>query len=139
MFEHAKIPKLLTYDKLIQYIASVNIGNVKDLSDLCQDDEDKDAINRAYRELDDFLPILAELDQLLKSDSYLIEFGTNQYKSLVALGADGAPFGKHDQATAWLISFLKSGDQITSKNENFLLAGGNCVEDHLCMKRYAKN
>ena len=109
---------------------------------MCQDDEDKDVINGAYRELDGFLPILAELyielDQLLKSDSYLIKFGTGQYKFFVALGADGAPFGKHDEATAWLVSFLNSGDRITSQNENFLLAGGNCDEDHLCMKRYAK-
>lgn len=142
VFEHATIPKILTYDKLTKYIASVNVGNIKDLSDLCQDDDDGDVINGAYRELDDFLPILAELyielDQLMQNDSYLMKFGTDQYKFLVALGADGAPFGKHDEATAWLVSFINSGDRITSQNENFLLAGANCVEDHLCMKVYAR-
>ena len=41
-------------------------------------------------------------------------------------------------STAWLVSFINSGDRITSQNENFLLAGANCVEDHLCMKVYAR-
>ena len=31
IFEHATIPKILTYDKLTKYIASVNVGNIKDL------------------------------------------------------------------------------------------------------------
>ena len=54
IFENATIPKILTYDKLTKYIASVNVGNIKGLSDLCQDDDDGDVINGAYRELDDF-------------------------------------------------------------------------------------
>lgn len=137
--EDLKIPKLLTYTKLIKYITSVNVGNVKQLSELCDVDE---KVNGAYRELDDFLPILAELyiefDKVLGSNSYLMNFGYDYYKFLVAIGADGAPFGKHDEATAWLVSFLNSGDRITSQNENFLLAGANCAEDHICMKRYCR-
>ena len=98
-------------------------------------------VNGAYRELDEFLLILAELyieiDQLMKNNSYLMKFGSEEYTFFVAIGADGAPFGKHDEATAWLLSFLNSGDRITSQNENFLIAGANCAEDHICMKRYA--
>ena len=32
-----KILKLLTYDKLIKYTSSINIGNVKSLTDFCYD------------------------------------------------------------------------------------------------------
>ena len=73
---------------------------------------------------------------MLGSNSYLMNFGYDHYKFLVSIGADGAPFGKHDEATAWLVFFLNSGDMITSQNESFLLAGANCAEDHICMKRY---
>ena len=83
------------------------------MSDLCQDDDDGDAINGAYGELDDFLSILAELyielDQLMQNDSYLMKFGTDQYKFLVALGADGAPIGKRDEATGSLPRSLFAG------------------------------
>ena len=89
--EDLKIPKLLTYTKLIKYITSVNVGNVKQLSELCDVVEQ---VNGAYRELDDFLPILAELyielDKVLGSNSYLMNFGYDYYKFLVAIGADGA-------------------------------------------------
>ncbi len=142
-FENITIPKLLPYDKLVKYIESVHVGVVKSFSDFCQaqDIDDCDPVNGAYRELDEFLLILAELyieiDQSMGNNSYLMKFSCEKYKFLVAIGADGAPFGKHDEATAWLLSFLNSGDRITSQNENFLIAGANCAEDHICMKRYA--
>ena len=138
------IPKLLPYDKLVKYINSVHVGSVKSFSDFCKDQnvDHCDPVNGAYRELDEFLLVLAELyiemDQFIGNNSYLIKFSSEgEYKFYVAIGADGAPFGKHDEATAWLLSFLNSGDRITSENENFVLAGANCAEDHICMKRYA--
>ena len=71
-----RIPKLLPYAKLIKYINSLNIGNVKQLSNFCVSGE---KVNGAYRELHEFLPILAELyieiDHLLGCDSYIIKFG----------------------------------------------------------------
>ncbi|XP_028416686.1 uncharacterized protein LOC114540874 [Dendronephthya gigantea] len=137
--QDVRIPKLLPYAKLIKYINSVNVGNVKQLNDFCDSNE---KVNGAYRELHEFLPILAELyieiHKLLGCNSYLMKFGYEHYHFLVSIGADGAPFGKHDEATAWLVSFLNSGDRITSQNENFLFAGVNCAEDHVCMKRFAK-
>lgn len=57
---------------------------------------------------------------------------------LVVVGADRAPFGKDDEATAWLISFLNVGQQITSEKENFIIAGANCGESHISMIRFAK-
>lgn len=123
ILDNIRMPKLLTYDKLIKYIFFINIGNVKSLKDFCYDvGIDDEEVNGAYRELDDFLPILADLfitiDQQLGCNSYLLRFGAEHYKFCVAIGADGAPFGKHDEATAWLLSFINSGDRITSQNEN---------------------
>ena len=60
------------------------------------------------------------------------------YHFRIAIGADGAPFGKDDEATAWLLSFLNVGKHIQSQNDNFLISGANCSESHIGMKRYAK-
>ena len=109
-FEDITIPKLLPYDKLVKYINSVHVGSVKSFSDFCkaQSVDDCDPVNGAYRELDEFLLVLAELyieiDQLMRNNSYLMNFGfEGKYKFYVAIGADGAPFGKNDEATAWLL------------------------------------
>ena len=48
----------------------------------------------------------------------------------MAIGGDGAPFGKWDQAMSWQISFLNVGPRVASPNDNFLLFGANCKEDH---------
>ena len=61
-------------------------------------------------------------------------FNEAPYQFKVAIGADGAPFGKDDEATAWLLSFINVGERIASHNENFLLAGANCSESHVVMK-----
>ena len=47
--------------------------------------------------------------------------------------ADGAPFGKDDQACAFLLSFLNTGARVASNMENFLLLGANCSETHPAM------
>ena len=39
-------------------------------------------------------------------DPFVMHFGSEKYHFRVAVGADGTPFGKDDEATAWLISFL---------------------------------
>jgi hypothetical protein len=46
-------------------------------------------------------------------------------KFYVALGGDGAPFGKYDTACAWLVSILNLGKGIVSSNNNYLLFGAN--------------
>ena len=56
----------------------------------------------------------------------------------VAIGADGAPFGKHDEATAWLVSVINTSKQVASSHNNFLLCGANCSEAHPSMQRYCK-
>ena len=54
----------------------------------------------------------------------------------VAIGVDGAPFGKDDQAVAWLVSFLNCRTRVCSPAENFLLFGANCSEDCEPVRRY---
>ena len=56
----------------------------------------------------------------------------------VAVGADGAPFGKDDTATAYLISILNLLNRVQSCNDNHLLMGANCAEDIPLMKHYTK-
>ena len=73
-----------------------------------------------------------------QSDPFLMHFGSEKYHFRVAVGADGTPFGKDDEATAWLISFINVGQQISSEKENFIIAGANCGESHISMVRFAK-
>ena len=42
----------------------------------------------------------------------------------VAVGADGAPFGKDDTGTAYLVSFLNLSQRVQSCNDNHLILGG---------------
>lgn len=66
-------------------------------------------------------------------------FNGNKGKFLVALGADGAPFGKDETATAFEVSFLNILDGIQSCNNVFLLMGANCEETHPLMFEYTKH
>ena len=63
-------------------------------------------------------------------------FGKQEGTFKVAIGGDGAPFGKDDQALAWLVSFLNVGQRVCSSAENFLLIGANCSEDCEPVRRY---
>jgi hypothetical protein len=54
----------------------------------------------------------------------------------IALGGDGAPFGKDDTACSWLVRILNIGHHILSRNENFLLFGANCSENCLPVRRF---
>jgi len=105
--------------------------------------DESEHVNGAYRELTDLLLELADLfifiDESLGENSHLMHFGEERYHFRVTCGANGAPFGKDDEATVWLLSFINSGTYITSEKENFLLAGANCSENHIVMKRFAKN
>ena len=78
------------------------------------------------------------VDQKLGSEEFFKHFSSPPYHFRIAIGADGAPFGKDDEATAWLLSFLNVGKHIQSQNDNFLLCGANCSESHTGMKRFAK-
>jgi hypothetical protein len=139
----ANLPKLLPYDKLIKYIKSIDIGNLKDVKEeLCADLEDDLKVEGAYRELEEFLKELGsmyiQIDQQLGEESTFMHFGSEPYYFRVAIGADGAPVGKDEEATGWLISFLNVGAQIASERECLLIAGANCSETHISMVRYCE-
>lgn len=57
----------------------------------------------------------------------------------VPIGADGAPFGKNDSATAFLISNLNLLYGVASCNNNFVLMGSNCPETHPVMYSYVEH
>ena len=52
--------------------------------------------------------------------------------------ADGAPFGKND-IHAYLVSFLNLLNRVQSCEDNNLLLGVNCEEDHPLMKSYSNH
>ena len=54
----------------------------------------------------------------------------------MAIGGDGAPFGKFDQSCAWLVSFLNIGHKILSSEDNFLIFGSNCSETSPAVTKY---
>ena len=135
------IPKLLSYPKLMQFVNSINAGNVKDFSDFCNDlpVDDDNQVYGSYRDLEEMLLELGDMYVSLdKKTPFLLNFGEPFWHFRVARGSDGAPFGKDDEATAWLLSFLNVGGRIGSCNENFLLCGANCSESHPYMFKFAQ-
>ena len=54
----------------------------------------------------------------------------------IALGGDGALFGKDDSECSWLVRFLNIGQHILSRNENVFLFGANCSKNCLPVKRF---
>ena len=118
-----RLPKLLTYDKVKQYVNHTwNAATVHDFSELYEDLDESQKVNGAYRELTDILLELADLfisiDETFGEKSHILHFSDDKYHFDVACGADG-------------------GSHITSEKENFLLAGANCSENHIVMQRFA--
>ncbi len=143
--EGISTPKLVYYDKLIAFIKSVNLDNIQEFAGIfCKADENKfeEPINGSYRDFCSYITVLAELyilvDQALGAESFFQHFGSLPYHFRIAIGVDGAPFGKDDEATAWLVSFLNVGQHIQSEKDSFLICGANCSENHACMQQYAK-
>ena len=70
--------------------------------------------------------------------NFLIWFGKDKGNFLVTIRADGAPFGKSNEACVWLVSFLNVTERVSSTYDNFQICGANCVEDHPSMIEYGK-
>ena len=130
------IPKLAPYHKLMSYIKSIDIGKLYSVREtLCEDFEDQDKVNGCYRNLEELLLKLAEF-YLCNDFHKILTFGAEPYTFYVALGGDGAPFGKDDSACSWLVSILNIGKGVLSSNENFLLFGANCKENCVPVIRF---
>ena len=130
------LPRLVPYNKLASMLNEIEIGTLYSVRDsLCDDLEGGQKVDGCYRKLTEFLPRLAlfYLSSLPASD---IDWFNEPYTFQVAIGGDGAPFGKFDQSCAWLVSFLNIGHKILSSEENFLIFGSNCSETSPAVNKY---
>ena len=129
------IPKLVPYHRLMSYIKLIEIGKLHSVrEELCDGLEESEKVNGCYRDFEELGLKLAEF--YLNSDYYnLLTFDVRN-KIHIALGGDGAPFGKDDTACSWLVSILNIGQGILSSRENYLLFGANCSENCLPVTRF---
>ena len=130
------LPRLVPYNKLAIMLNEIEIGTLYSVrSSLCDDLDGGEKVDGCYRKLNEFLPMLASfyLSVLPASD---IDWFNEPYTFQVAIGGDGAPFGKFDQSCAWLVSFLNIGHKILSSEDNFLIFGSNCSETSPAVTKY---
>jgi hypothetical protein len=97
-----------------------------------------DKINGFYRNLQEYLPRLAEFYLKVYKEDDFDWFGS-PFTFKVAIGGDGAPFGKNDQSCAWLVSFLNIGKRFLSSEDNFLIFGANCSGNCTAVEKYVSN
>ena len=97
---------------------------------------DDDKVEGKYRDLGEILLILADLYFLQEKGIINLNWFNEVDAFKIAIGADGAPFWKNNEATAFLISFLKIDGRVASCNDDFLIFGANCGEEHDAAKRY---
>lgn len=83
---------------------------------------------------------LADLYLLLNEQSQILHwFNDQKGQFLVAIGADGAPFGKDETATSYLVSLLNILDGVQSCDHNYVLMGANCDDSNELMIEYTKH
>ena len=119
-----EIASLVEYHKVMAFVKSVEAGELKDFKEFCAEgtNEMEDGIVGVYKDLEPHLLTLASLYFALEDAKIvnLLWFGKqNHFK--VTIGADGAPFGKDVEATAWLISFMNTGTLVARCYDNLLL------------------
>lgn len=103
------VPRLLTYKELLHRINQIDIGELSDVREtLCNGIDEECKFNGKYRDLLQLLFKMAQfyLSANNKRRDKLNWFGKQESSFKVAMGGDGAPFKKDDQALAWLVSFL---------------------------------
>ena len=132
------IPRLVPYHKLQSFVRSIPVGNIYSVADtLCNDLDENEKVSGCFRSLKELLVCLAEF-YLSGHSGFDVTWFEEEYKFLVTLGGDGAPFGKDETACAWLVSFLNIGRGVLSNNENYLLFGANCSENCIAVQKYIK-
>ncbi len=137
------LPKVLSYKDLMSKVNSIDIGELLPVSDLLSNAlPSDDIVDGKYRDLESLLLSIAKFyfdtDPYRKAEDKLRWFGSEVGHFRVAVGGDGAPFGKWDESMSWLVSFLNVGPRVASPNDNFLLFGANCKETHEIVKRFCK-
>ena len=132
------VPLIAPYNKLMPFVKSIPIGTIYDVYDTLRAGlKEEDKVQGCYRSLKELLLKLAEF-YLCKQNGYNLVWFDEPNTFHVTLGGDGAPFGKYDSASAWLVGFLNLGKGILSSNENYLLFGANCSENCLPVQRFIK-
>ena len=76
---------------------------------------------------------------LHEKDPCLQWFSGEEGVLYVTVVADGATFSKDDTATEYLVSFMNLLQQVQSCNNNHLILGAKCEEDHALMKSYSNH
>ena len=112
----------------MSFIKTIDVGKLHCVREmLCDGLEESEKVNGCYRNIEELLLMLAEF--YLSNDQYKMVTLSEPNAFHIALGADGAPFGKDDSACSWLVSILNIGHEALSSNENVLLFGANCSEN----------
>lgn len=94
-----EIPKILPYKTLMSFVKAIEIGEVLSLEDMASK-YSLESTSGVYRPLKPFLLRLADMYLFLDSKNPCLHWFNGKKGVLhVAIGADGAPFGKDDTAT----------------------------------------
>ena len=122
------IPSPLIYQDLLKFMHSIDIGTIHDVKlDFCTDLDDDEKVEGNHRELGNILLNLAKLYfKLEKIGTVTLNWFNDPTVFRVGIGADSAPFGKDDKATAFLLSFLNLEGRVASCNDNHLILAATC-------------
>ncbi|KXJ07068.1 hypothetical protein AC249_AIPGENE18417 [Exaiptasia diaphana] len=123
------IPRVCPYNKLISYINRLDVGVTTALPQQVQG---------VFRNTEGYILRLAEMYLSVLGDN-ITWFNGEVGRFYIAIGADAAPFGKDESATAFLVSFLNILDGVASCSNNYLLMGANCSETHPVMYSYVRD
>ena len=124
-------------------IDEIDLGELISIKEtLCASLSEDQKIDGIYRKLENLVVMLSqfyfETDQFRQDTDKLVWFGGEEGEFRVAIGGDGAPFGKWDESMSLLVSFLNVGPRVASPNDNFLLFGANCKESHEVVALYTR-
>ena len=126
--------------ELSRKIRSINIGEVKEISEFTKGLDPGEIGAGCYRPLNKYAPRLAEYylkvneerEDKLKTFENLPRKDPSSFLFLMAIGGDEAP----GAGTTYLISFLNAGKRVASSSENFLIFGANVKEDGQVVRNY---
>ena len=137
--QSCEIPKIPLHKTLMSYIRNIDLGEVLPLEILAEK-LSTESVPGVYRPLKPFLLRLTDMYlRRHEKDPCLQWFNGEEGVLYVAVGADVAPFGKDDTATEYLVSFLNLLQRVQSCNDNHLILGAICEEDHALMKSYTNH
>ena len=94
-----EVPKISSYKNLMAFLKTIDVGELRELS--------TEGVPGVYRPLKPYLLKLADLYMDLHKQTPMLHwFNDDEGLFWVAIGADGAPFGKDDCATGKLVQLV---------------------------------